>query len=57
MKIKTTYTEIECTAEELRQSNTLSDSFVNLFRNCFAGPISYTDPAEEEKDDRDNYQQ
>ena len=35
MKIKTTVTEIECTAEELKQSNSLSDSFINLLRNGF----------------------
>lgn len=35
MKIKTTVTEIECTANELRQSNALSDVFCNLIRGCF----------------------
>ena len=35
MKIKTTVTEIECTANELRQSNALSDGFYNLLRGCF----------------------
>lgn len=35
MKIKTTVTEIECTANELRQSSTLSDGFCNLLRGCF----------------------
>ena len=35
MKIKTTVTEIECTANELRQSNTLSDGFYNMLRGCF----------------------
>lgn len=37
MKIKTTAIEIECTADELRQSNTLSDGFYNLFRKAFNG--------------------
>ena len=32
MKIKTTVTEIECTANELRQSNALSDGFYNMLR-------------------------
>lgn len=35
MKIKTTVTEIECTANELRQSNALSDGFYNMLRGCF----------------------
>lgn len=35
MKIKTTVTEIECTANELRQSNSLSDGLYNLFRGYF----------------------
>lgn len=35
MKIKTTVTEIECSANELRQSNALSDGFYNLLRGCF----------------------
>lgn len=37
MKIKhvISTTEIECNAEELRQSNTLADSFVGLLRRCF----------------------
>lgn len=33
MKIRVT--EIECNADELRQSNTLADSFTNLLRGCF----------------------
>ena len=33
MKIRVT--EIECNAEELRQSNTMADSFTNLLRGCF----------------------
>ena len=32
MKIKTTVTEIEATAQELRQSSTLADAFTNLLR-------------------------
>lgn len=39
MKIKTTVTEIECTADELRQSNSLSDGFLNILRNCFNGTV------------------
>lgn len=35
MKIKTTITEIECTANELRQSNALSDGLYNMLRGVF----------------------
>lgn len=51
MKIKTTVTEIECTANELRQSNALSDGFYNLLRGCFNNMTS--DCAESEDDDRE----
>lgn len=37
MKIKTTVTEIECSANELRQSNSLADGIINILRNCFNG--------------------
>ena len=40
MKIKTTITEIECTAEELRQSNSLADSFTGMLRNLFNGTLN-----------------
>lgn len=33
MKIRVT--EIECNADELRQSNTMAESFTNLLRGCF----------------------
>ena len=49
MKIRTTVTEIECTANELRQSNTLSDGFYNMFRGCFNNMTS--DCTEEKSDD------
>lgn len=51
MKIKTTEIEIECTAEELRQSNTLSDGLYNALRRAFNGPVHYND-TEESEDDR-----
>ena len=35
MKIKTTVTEIECNVNELRQNNSLADSFNNWLRGCF----------------------
>jgi hypothetical protein len=41
MKIETTTTIIECTAEELRQSNSLSDSFYNALRKAFNSPCNY----------------
>lgn len=40
MKIKTTEIEIECTAEELRQSNSLSDGFYNVLRKALNGGCS-----------------
>lgn len=33
MKLK--ITEIECTAEELKQSNSVADGFRNMLRNAF----------------------
>lgn len=38
MKIK--ITEIEATAEDLRQSSTLADSFTNLLRRCLTHDAS-----------------
>lgn len=52
MKIKVT--EIECSAEELRQSNSVTDGFLNVLRNAFNGPLysSFEDSSEsEEKQD------
>ena len=43
MKIKTTVTEIECTANELRQSNTLSDGLYNMLRGYFNNKTSDCD--------------
>ena len=48
MKIKTTVTEIECSANELRQSNALSDGFYNMLRGCFNNMTS--DCAEESEE-------
>lgn len=47
MKIKVT--EIECTAEELRQSNTVADGALNLIRNLFNGTISSEESEIEEQ--------
>ncbi len=49
MKIKTTVTEIECTANELRQSNALSDGFYNLLRGCFNNMTSDCEESEDEE--------
>lgn len=51
MKIKTTVTEIECTANELRQSNALSDGFYNLLRGCFNNMTS--DCGEDDAEDEE----
>lgn len=50
MKITTTITTIECTADELRQSNSLSDAFTNVLRRAFNSPLSY-DSTEESEDE------
>ncbi len=52
MKIKTTITELECTVEEIRQSNTLADSLCNVFRKAFNGNI-YNDEDDEDEEDQD----
>lgn len=36
MKIKTAITEIECTADEIRQSNNLADGIHNILRGCIS---------------------
>lgn len=48
MKIKTTVTEIECSANELRQSNALSDGIYNLLRGCFNNLTSDCEESEDE---------
>lgn len=48
MKIKTTVTEIECSANELRQSNALSDGFYNVLRQCFNNMTSDCEESEDE---------
>ena len=45
MKIKVT--EIECTANELRQSNTIADGLLNLLRGVFNNATSDCEDAEE----------
>lgn len=54
MKIKTTVTEIECTANELRQSGTLSDGFYNLLRGCFNNMTSDCDEDDTEDEEAES---
>ena len=57
MKItnESTFVQIECTAEELRQSATLSDCVGNLLRNVFRGPeIRSSVTAEESEEEEDS---
>lgn len=54
MKIKTTVTEIECTANELRQSSTLSDGFYNLLRGCFNNMTSDCDDDDAEDEEEES---
>lgn len=53
MKIRTTTTEIECSADELRQSNSAADAFMNVFRRAFNGavPEEKTDYFDEDEED------
>lgn len=53
MKIKVT--EIECNADELRQSNTLADSFSNLLRNAFMIRRAANQDEEEEDEEDGNH--
>lgn len=50
MKIKTTVTEIECNVNELRQSNSLADSFSNWLRGCFNNMTSDCDEDDAESE-------
>ena len=52
MKVITTITEIEASAEELRQSTTLSEAFTSLLRRALTPqPVSMNDD-EESEDER-----
>lgn len=57
MKIVTTTTQIECTADELRQSNTASDGLLNAIRHCFNGllinPLNTCEASDDERQDND----
>ncbi len=54
MKIKTTVIEIECTANELRQSNTLSDGIYNILRGCFNNIASDCDEDDSEDEETES---
>lgn len=51
MKIK--ITEIEATAEDLRQSSTLADSFTNLLRRCLTPDTSAEATEDEDEEETD----
>lgn len=55
MKIKTQTTIIECSADELRQSNALADALLNALSNCFNGPIHNDQEFEEAEGDKGIY--
>lgn len=50
VKVSRVSTSIECTADELRQSNTLADSFTNVLRSVFIGKTESADADDEEED-------
>lgn len=58
MQIQTTRNfssvSIECTAEELRQSTSLSDGLYNAFRHAFNGSIFYPSHNDTESEDTEN---
>jgi len=54
MKIKTTVTEIECTANEIRQSNTVADGILNILRGCFNNLPSDCEEEEETESDKES---
>ena len=51
MKIRTEIIEVECSAEELRQSNTVADGLINVLRRAFNGPVYQ--PEEDPEEDED----
>ena len=54
MRIKTTVTEIECTANEIRQSNTVADGILNMLRGCFNNMPSDCEEEKAESDKESN---
>lgn len=57
MKIKTTTTEIECTAEEIRQSNNLADGIYNLLRGVFNGTAGYEESEKYEEQEEEEQEE
>jgi hypothetical protein len=53
IEVKKTSTMVECTADELRQSNSLSDCLTNTLRTLFIGTNGTTCNNTEEEDDND----
>lgn len=54
MKITTTTTIIECNADELRQSNSLSDAFTGILRRCFNGQMASMEVEENEDNNEED---
>ena len=53
--MKVRVTEIECNADELRQSNTLSDGILNVLRNCLNPCYSdFNSQNDDESEDENN---
>ena len=55
IEVKKTSTMVECTSDELRQSNSLSDCLTNTLRTLFIGPSGpmYDKADEEDNNDED----
>lgn len=53
IEVKKTSTTVECTADELRQSNSLSDCLTNTLRTLFIGTNGQACSSTEEEDDND----
>ena len=53
MKLTVVETQVECTAEELRQSNTVADGLLNVFRRAFNGPVCPVYHSTEEDNDEE----
>lgn len=51
MKIRTEIIEVECSAEELRQSNTVADGLLNALRRTFNGTVYQ--PEEDSEEDEE----
>lgn len=50
------FTIIEATADELRQSNTLSDSITGLLRRCFNGVCNDDDDIDAEEAEENDHE-